>query len=200
MKLKTILLAGVCGIALCGCLSYPTGYGPHGTRADLTAPNPGVKRDITFSLDYSSSVRGGGDSDGWVVAIREQLAASGLFGRIEYTKRSSMSPYHYHFKVAYLGNRADHGKREFARETMTVCSLLTLGILPAWAEHDVNCTMSYWVKGKEVYSTSSQQTRRTIIWVPGVVVFPFIDCGSMSENALRYFVREIRDRKLNDIQ
>lgn len=200
MKIKTILLAGVCGIALSGCLNVPVGYGPNGVQSDLTAPNPGVRRDITFSVDCSTTENAGVPTDDWIVSIREQLAASGLFGRIEYTDLNSKGSRHYHFKIANTGDRAEHNRLTFGREAMTGLSICTLFLLPGWKDCDINCTMSYMVNGREVYSTSSAQTRRTYIWLPGMFVFPFIDTTSTSESALWYFIREIRNNRLNDIQ
>ena len=69
---------------------------------------------------------------------------------------------------------------------------------------DLNWTMSCLVRGKEVYSASSQQTVTDYVWLPFAVTTPFMNHatmgGGMKTKPLQYFVREIRDRKLNDIQ
>lgn len=199
MKIKTLSIACLCGLAMCGCMSIPTGYGPSGSSEDLTAPYSGVKRDITFSVDFSMDYpRAWAGEEDVIVAIRENFEKSGLFGRVVHTNASSASQYHYHFKVALTGTALEDSMG------LGVLSGCTLMCLPVWANADFNWTMSYLVRGKEVHSASSHQQVKDIIWLPSVVAMPFLNYitieSTMKNRPMRYFVREIRDRKLNDIQ
>lgn len=185
---------------MCSCMSVPTGYGPDGTAADLISNAPVTKRDITFSVDFSADL----GPDNWfdqeeiVLAIREQFEQSGLFRRVHYVLPQNASAYHYHFKVSHSGTPIA------TRTALGVLSGCTLLCLPVWVNSDLNWTMSCLVRGKEVYSASSQQTVTDYVWLPLAVTTPFMNHatmgGSIKTKPLQYFVREIRDRKLNDIQ
>ena len=199
MKLKSFSFACMCGLAMCSCMSIPTGYGPSGSYDDISAPYTGVKRDITFSVDFSIDyARSWAGEEDVISAIREYFEESGLFGRIQYTKASEPGPYHYYFKIAQTGT-----DRNDAMPLGFFCGL-TLMCVPVWVNNDFNWTMSYQVRGKEVYSASSHQRVKDVLWLPAVAAMPFMNyltvAGTMKKRPMRYFVKEIRDNRLNDIE
>ncbi len=149
MKIKSFSLACLCGLAMCSCMSVPTGYGPHGSYEDIAAPYTGVKRDITFSVDFSIDfIRAWANTEDAIVAIRENFEESVLFGRVQYTTATQPGPYHYHFKIAHTGTAPEDSLG------LGLISGCTLMLLPVWTNNDFNMTMSYQVRGKEVYSGS----------------------------------------------
>lgn len=199
MKLKSLSFACICGLAMCGCMSIPAGYGPSGSYNDVATPYTGVKRDITFSVDFSIDyAKTWANTEDAIEGIREYFGESGLFGRIQYTKASEPGPYHYHFKIAHTGTPLEDGMG------IGMLSGLTLMTVPMWVNNDFNWTMSYQVRGKEVYSASSHQRVKDILWLPAVVAMPFMNYltveGTMKKRPMLYFIKEIRDNRLNDIE
>lgn len=199
MKIKSLALVCSCALAFSSCMSIPAGYGPSGSYEDVSAPYTGVKRDITFSVDFSIDYAHtwAGEEDA-IVAIRENFEESGLFGRVQYTKSSEPSQYHYHFKIAHTGTSQQDGM------ALGMLGGLSLMCIPVWINNDFNWTMSYQVRGKEVYSASSHQRVKDVLWAPAVVAMPFMNyltvAGTMKKRPMRYFIKEIRTQRLNDIE
>lgn len=200
MKNTMTYLLTLSGMLLCsGCLSVPTGYGPDGTYADLTAASPAdVRRDITFSVDFTSDL----GPETWfseeeiIKAVRTQLTESGLFRKVSYVLPQNASDYHFAFKVSHTGTDVN------ARMGLGVLCGLTLTALPVWVNNELNWSLSVQSKGKEVYAASSQQGVTDIYWGPFIVASPFMNHltlgGGMKKKPLRYFVREIRTNRLNE--
>lgn len=193
----TLALAAL--LLLPGCISIPGGAGPDGSYEDLTAGPAAPKRDITFSVDFSADL---GPANWYgeeeiIFAIREQLAESGLFGKISYVNSHNASDYHYVFKVVHSGTDVN------TRAALALCSGFSLTTIPIWHNYELNWTMSVQSHGKEVYSVSSQQTTTDIIWLPCIAGTLFMNHGTigggMKTRPLRYFVRQIREQHLNEL-
>ena len=198
MKIGNIAVAIICGLLMSNCMTVSTGYGPHGAENDLIG-TVSTKRNITFSVDYAFDVGEGSTTieEDAILAIREQFTKSGLFGRVDYVLKKNAGPYHYHFRVESCGNP---GNKLLA----ALLSICTYTFCPVWMDSDLNWTMSYIVRGKEINRFTSQQTKRNIVWMPCAVVTPFMNNATTGqgvyEKPLWYFIRQIRERKLNDIQ
>ncbi len=200
MSMKSFIFACLCSLALNSCITVPTGYGPHGTIEDLKLNTPVTKRHISFSVDFSSDL----GPDAWfdkeeiILAIRENLTKSGLFEQINYTALNEGGEYHYHFKVAHTSH--SYAER-YKRGAIGVLSLM---MIPALYDWELNWTMCYFVRGKEIFSASSQQAATDVLWLPAAVGTLFMNhltiSSSLKSKPMRYFIREIKNNKLNEIK
>lgn len=194
MKLLPLLLTFfVVSNLFCSCATFSVGAGPSGTKADLYGVQVPV-RDITFSVTLEDTVDLMYVYDEKIIKhIREDFAASGMFGKVHYVKQENASDYHYHFRITLTGGDAKT-RDEYERLTF-----MTLGIIPSWYTIDADCSMSVLLRGKEVYCTTSSQSAFHVNWLP-LVFISFLNEDRLYHGAIRYFLREVRANNLNSLK
>lgn len=202
MKLLLNPLFFLCGLAvlsmLPSCMSIPSGYGGAETPAPAR-PVPAPKRDITFSLSIYEELgpiesRKLNHNDA-VIAIRRKLVASKQFGRVRYERLADRSNHHYHFQIFLTGHE---------RTWVGVVAGVTLTAVPSWHTFiHADYSMSYLVRGKEVYCAASAESVTDIIWLPLIVTSPFMNHSTMNSSnhsaAMDYFINEIKHNNLNSV-
>lgn len=181
-----------------GCATIDTGSGPHASERDIQGVSM-VKRDITFSVEFHDDYgpEAWFDREEIIEAIRSDLEKSNLFGRIFLTSPDQISDRHYHFKVHLTGTDMN------TRMAMAMLSGFSLMTIPVWNSTQLDWSMSYVHKGKEVFASSSQQSASDVLWLPGAVTWPFLNHATigrgMKHKALYYFIKEIRRNRLNEL-
>jgi len=198
MKLKHTLFTICCSLLISQCATINTGNGPSAPECDIYGAVK-IKRDITFSVDFTDDY----GYDAWfdkeeiIIAIRKNFNKSGMFNKVHYRSAADISARHYHFRVNLSGTDRS------TRSELPSWSTLTLFAIPIWSNTSLDWGMSYIHKGKEVYISSSEQSASDVVWLPGIIVWPFLNhltTGSQMKNdAIYYFLKEIRANKLNEL-
>jgi len=199
MKLKYTLLSICSLLVLSQCATINTGNGPCASERDIYGVIQ-AKCDITFSVNFKDDY----GPDAWfdkeeiIVAIRKDFEKSGLFNKVHYRSAGDSSARHYHFRVNLSGTEMS------VRMALAQLSGLSLCSIPVWYNTQLDWSMSYIRKGKEVFATSSAQSASDVIWLPAVLACPFLNhatTGSrMKHAAIYYFLKEIRENKLNELK
>ncbi len=191
MKLSTFTFSALALLSLTSCMTVPTGNGPSISNSQLALSPAAEPQDITFSLEFNDDM----GPDSWfdeeeiIKSVREKFTASGLFRRVAYVHTDQMGPKHYHFKVRHSGTSMD---TRVGLGLMSGCTLMTI---PIWVTSDLDWSMFAFNGGNEVYSLSSNQSCKDVLWLPLVIGTPFFNHatmgGSMKTGALNYFLSEI---------
>ena len=155
-KLYTLFLI-IFSCFLTGCLTIIGDYTPN---VDVFVENSKKKYDVTYSVNYSSTMYEVDDDDRERCAewIKDYLQQSEAFNSITYRDTSLKSKYHIDFYINYLGSPDTMG--------LSILAYFTFFILPFNSDHYYNVTAIVYLNNEPVYTPVTSERIRTWVWPP----------------------------------
>lgn len=202
------LSGAAAGLLLCGCVAFYSGgdgqRSHSGSGARVAQGGAVVQaglepvQEVSFSVQYLDDFAPAGWFDKRTVedGIQRALEQSGLFSRVRRVEEADAGERHCHFRVLKSGSMV------YNRTVSGLACGLSLGLIPGWNTMKLEWDMSYSLHGRELLALHSLQEASELVWLPSVVLMPFLSRASASERMvqepLELFVQQVRRRRLHE--
>ena len=184
----------------CSCMTVSTHNIP---SVDLKRPTveKSQRKKVVYTVKYDATgayrniFQMNGDFSQHKIApiVRKNLEETSLYDTLTW---GTSGDYHFEFSFYQSGTNINDTGPMVAQ----MVSGVTLWTIPSWSSTNLDGTMRYFVKGKEIYNVTIGETLKEIYWWPGLIfIYPFKSSdpeGDVINTMMQFFIKHIEDNKL----
>lgn len=155
--------------SLQGCATYSMGYTPkvEKNKSYELSDYPNV----TYSLSFSQHIGNAGPvtQERIVKKITKILGASGLYSSVRYVSLDEASSNHLHFQVHLSGTGYEES------QMVGMASGYLLMTIPMNVDYYFDMSVFHIQEGREVFSLAAAEKINQTLWLPLIIVSPFLN-------------------------